>query len=349
MNGGDSLKKRPTSVKRIPGPRMMALPSRFFCAPMAELTTPPCAKPSGLRRRGRAVLRDAFGRRNRRPFEAQRAPYPQARFRGPFVYQIVGTEAAVMADAARSSRIAAAGRWTSTWAARPPTSLRPAPARGCSRTRNRARRSCALPRGVSIKLSVKMRAGYDSSDPVRLVEFARMLESEGWDHITLHPRHGRLGFRRKADWKLVALLKKSLGVPVIGNGDITSPAGAVARLRETGCDAVMIGREAVKSPWIFMLCTELLAAPGRAHHRRTRYLHNGAPQTARLAPRGTCTKARPSLRVLFFEERLFLPRAVHPHTKKKRRSTGWPLAQRSTTTRIPMRRPRHTPRGNSRR
>lgn len=107
-------------------------------------------------------------------------------------------------------------------------------------------------------LSVKIRSGFESSDQAFLQNFALMLEGEGVDFITLHGRHAKLSFRRKADWNLVKLLKEKLSIPVIGNGDILKPEDAAVRLSETGCDGVMIGREGVKSPWIFFLTDELI-------------------------------------------------------------------------------------------
>ncbi len=107
-------------------------------------------------------------------------------------------------------------------------------------------------------LSVKMRSGSESSDPAYLEKFALMLQDEGVDYITLHPRHGKLGFRRTADWQLVAMLKKKLRIPVNGNGDIGSAEDAAIRLKETGCDGIMIGRRAVQEPWIFRCCRDLL-------------------------------------------------------------------------------------------
>lgn len=103
-------------------------------------------------------------------------------------------------------------------------------------------------------LSVKMRSGYDNNDAEKLIEFALMLQNEGVDFITLHPRYAKLSFTRSADWRLVKLLKEKLTIPVIGNGDITGAETAAGRFIETGCDGVMIGREAVKNPWIFRLC-----------------------------------------------------------------------------------------------
>lgn len=111
-------------------------------------------------------------------------------------------------------------------------------------------------------ISVKLRSGFESDDKAYLVEFARMIEDEGADFITLHGRHAKLSFRRTADWGLVKLLKDSVSIPVIGNGDIRSPEDSALRFNETGCNGIMIGREAIKSPWIFALTEELMKTGG---------------------------------------------------------------------------------------
>jgi len=103
------------------------------------------------------------------------------------------------------------------------------------------------------RLSVKMRSGYDNSDPQEMLSFGKRLEDEGVDFITLHPRHARLYFTRNADWKLIKLLHENLSIPVIGNGDITSPEAAQSYLNNNYCNGIMIGREALRSPWIFSL------------------------------------------------------------------------------------------------
>ena len=107
-------------------------------------------------------------------------------------------------------------------------------------------------------LSVKMRSGFEESDNRYLVDFGKMLQNEGIDYITLHPRHGKLSFRRTADWGLVKLLKENLKIPVVGNGDITTPQDVQRRFEETHCDGIMIGRNAVAAPWIFALSKELI-------------------------------------------------------------------------------------------
>ncbi len=107
-------------------------------------------------------------------------------------------------------------------------------------------------------LSVKMRSGFEQSDNKYLADFAMMLEGEGIDYITLHPRHGKLSFRRTADWGLVKLLKDTIKIPVVGNGDISTPEDVQKRLSETSCDGIMIGRNAVAFPWIFALSRQLI-------------------------------------------------------------------------------------------
>jgi len=108
-------------------------------------------------------------------------------------------------------------------------------------------------------LSVKMRSGFEESDNRYLLNFAKMLEGEGVDYITLHPRHGKLSFRRTADWGLVKMLKDNINIPVVGNGDISVPEDVQKRFMETSCDGIMIGRNAVVSPWIFLLSRQLLS------------------------------------------------------------------------------------------
>jgi len=103
-------------------------------------------------------------------------------------------------------------------------------------------------RVVTHRLSVKLRIGYND-DFEYLCRFCRSLEEEGVELITLHPRTAREKFKRRARWEYVAALKRELRIPVAGNGDINS-LDDIAR-RSQDCDAIMIGRLAVRQPWIF--------------------------------------------------------------------------------------------------
>jgi len=98
------------------------------------------------------------------------------------------------------------------------------------------------------RLSVKLRTG-PGDDFDYLVRFCRRLEEEGVDLITLHPRTAKEKFKRKARWNYVSALRKELRIPLAGNGDIGSSEEMILRSKE--CDAVMIGRLAVRCPWIF--------------------------------------------------------------------------------------------------
>jgi tRNA-dihydrouridine synthase len=103
---------------------------------------------------------------------------------------------------------------------------------------------------VKKRLSVKLRLGAGKAfDFEYLVRFCRRLEEAGAELITLHPRLGGEKFRRRARWEYVAALRKELRIPLAGNGDIAS-AGEMHR-RAGDCDAVMIGRLAVRRPWVF--------------------------------------------------------------------------------------------------
>jgi tRNA-dihydrouridine synthase len=98
------------------------------------------------------------------------------------------------------------------------------------------------------RLSVKLRTGLED-DFEYLVKFCRRLEEEGVELITLHPRTAREKFKRRARWDYVSALRKELRILLAGNGDIASAEEMLRRSED--CDAVMIGRLAVRQPWVF--------------------------------------------------------------------------------------------------
>ena len=101
---------------------------------------------------------------------------------------------------------------------------------------------------TSRRLSVKLRTGL-SDDFEYLVRFCRRLEEEGVDLITLHPRTAKEKFKRKDRWDYISALRKELKIPLAGNGDIASAEEMLRRSQD--CDAVMVGRLAVRRPWVF--------------------------------------------------------------------------------------------------
>jgi nifR3 family TIM-barrel protein len=107
-------------------------------------------------------------------------------------------------------------------------------------------------------LTVKIRSGWESSGRQAL-EIARMAQGCGVDAIAVHPRTAMQGFGGRADWEIIARLRAALSIPVIGNGDITSAAQALAMLEQTDCAAVMIGRASIGNPWLFGQIADRLA------------------------------------------------------------------------------------------
>jgi len=105
-------------------------------------------------------------------------------------------------------------------------------------------------------VTVKLRLGYNHDN---LTEIIPGLIAAGAAAIFLHARTTKQGFRGKANWQAITSLKSWCPVPVIGNGDIFNANNAVAMLKETKCDGVMIGRGALSNPWIFTQANDLLA------------------------------------------------------------------------------------------
>jgi tRNA-dihydrouridine synthase B len=105
-------------------------------------------------------------------------------------------------------------------------------------------------KGVKIPLMIKIRSGWDN-EHINAVEISKIAENCGVDAITLHPRTRVQGFRGRADWNLIGEVKRAVHIPIVGNGDVTTPLLAKRMLEETGCDGVMIGRGALGNPWIF--------------------------------------------------------------------------------------------------
>jgi tRNA-dihydrouridine synthase B len=99
-------------------------------------------------------------------------------------------------------------------------------------------------------VTAKIRSGWDK-DSINAVEIAKMIEDCGVSAITVHPRSRSQGFSGVSDWNIIADVKRAVGIPVIGNGDVNTPEDAKAMLDLTDCDAIMIGRGALGNPWLF--------------------------------------------------------------------------------------------------
>jgi tRNA-dihydrouridine synthase B len=169
----------------------------------------------------------------------------------PLSVQIFGADPGIMADAAQ--RVAAAGAdiLDINFGCSVKKVVKTGSGAALMRTPGKAREVLrAVRNGLSIPLTIKIRSGWEPSGAEAL-HLARMAEDCGVDAITVHPRTATQGFRGHADRSLISRIKRAVSIPVIGNGDIQTSADALAMRKETGCDAVMVGRAAIGAPWIF--------------------------------------------------------------------------------------------------
>ena len=116
----------------------------------------------------------------------------------------------------------------------------------------------AVALAVKTPVTVKIRSGWRRNQIVA-AEIARMAEASGASAITVHPRTQEDGFTGKADWDVIRQVKEAVKIPVIGNGDVLSGPDAASLLKQTGCDAIMVGRGALGRPWIFREIKQFLS------------------------------------------------------------------------------------------
>ncbi len=136
-----------------------------------------------------------------------------------------------------------------------------------------ARILTAVVEAVDVPVTLKIRTGWDP-DHRNGVAIARIAEQSGIQALAVHGRTRACAYRGEAEYQTIAAIKASVGIPVIANGDITSPPKAKQVLEQTGADAVMIGRAAQGAPWLFRAIShyltsgELSAEPPASEIRR---------------------------------------------------------------------------------
>jgi nifR3 family TIM-barrel protein len=106
-------------------------------------------------------------------------------------------------------------------------------------------------------VTLKMRAGVENQFMFKKI--ARIAQEEGIQMITLHARTVKQGYAGKSDWNLIKELKEMVDIPVVGNGDVTTPEDAKKMLAYTRCDYVMIGRGAMGNPFLFKQINDYLS------------------------------------------------------------------------------------------
>jgi len=110
---------------------------------------------------------------------------------------------------------------------------------------------------ANVPVTAKIRAGINFKNIVA-VKIAKIIEDNGASAIAVHARTAIQGYAGIANWQHIKDVKEAVNIPVIGNGDVTSPETALKMLTETGCDYVMIGRAARGNPLLFKQCDDFL-------------------------------------------------------------------------------------------
>jgi len=107
-----------------------------------------------------------------------------------------------------------------------------------------------LSKHISVPVTGKIRLGWNDEQR-NFVEIGRILEDNGASLVAMHARTKQQKYNYDADWDAIAELKQAVNIPVLGNGDVRTPADVDRMLAHTGCDGVMVGRGAIGNPWIF--------------------------------------------------------------------------------------------------
>ncbi|MDE1999181.1 MAG: tRNA dihydrouridine synthase DusB [Burkholderiales bacterium] len=230
------------------------LPNRLFVAPMAGVTDRPFRQLCKQLGAGYAVSEMVTSRKDLwNSLKTSRRANHEGET-APIAVQIAGTDAAMMAEAAaynidRGAQIidinmgCPAKKVCNKWAGSALMQDEP-----LALDIVQAVVAACAPHNVPVTL--KMRTGW-SQQHKNAVRIARAAESAGVAMLTVHGRTREQGYKGQAEYDTIAAVKAAVKVPVVANGDITSPEKAQTVLAYTGVDAIMIGRAAQGRPWIF--------------------------------------------------------------------------------------------------
>jgi len=238
------------------------LPNTLFVAPMAGVTDRPFRSLCKALGAGYAVSEMVTSRKDLwNTLKTSRRANHEGEA-GPIAVQIAGTDAVMMAEAAaynidRGAQIidinmgCPAKKVCNKWAG---SALMQDEVLALEIVE--AVVAACAPRSVPVTL--KMRTGWCQTEKNALT-IARAAESAGVQMVTVHGRTREQGYKGEAEYDTIAAVKAALRIPVVANGDIHSPEKALAVLRATGADALMIGRAAQGRPWIFREIAHFLA------------------------------------------------------------------------------------------
>lgn len=229
---------------------IIGLKSNVFLAPMAGITDYPLRKL--VASKGTAnlysemVAINAISRKNPKTYriaDVRNEPYP-------VIVQLVGNDPALFSEAAKLA--AELGAYSLDINMGCPVKKIVRNNSGSALMKDLKLASeiiTATVNATPLKVSVKFRKGWDNNS-VNAVEFAKMCEDSGASFVTVHGRTRAQGYSGVADWDIIRQVKEAVKIPVIGNGDVTSPELAKKMLEETGADGVMVGRGALGNPWL---------------------------------------------------------------------------------------------------
>lgn len=176
----------------------------------------------------------------------------------PVSTQLWGDDPATMAQAARVVRECGADIVDINFGCPAPKVTKTNGGSACLRDPQRCEAIMrAVVAAVDCPVTMKMRLGWSESQMV-YVEVARRAQDAGVQAVTLHARTAKQFYKGEADWEHIARLKRSVDIPVIGNGDLGDPYVALERMRRSGVDAIMLGRATLGNPWLISQIRDLM-------------------------------------------------------------------------------------------
>ncbi len=193
----------------------------------------------------------------------------------PVSTQLWGDDPAVMAQAAKVVRECGADIVDINFGCPAPKVTKTNGGSACLRDVDRCEQIMrAVAEAVDCPVTMKMRLGW-TEDALVYIDVAKRAQAVGVQAVTLHARTARQFYKGNANWDHIKRLKESVDIPVIGNGDLGDPDVAMQRMRESGVDAIMLGRATLGNPWLISQIRDLMegreAAPLPPPAERLRY------------------------------------------------------------------------------